>query len=85
MSAPPVSDGAKDRYSTIPLSVAGIITTVAGRCTQGYSGDGGLATSAELDTPIRVWVDPSRHVLVAEALNHRVRTFGVPMGLPVAR
>ncbi len=35
----------------------GIITTVVGTGTGGYSGDGGLATSAKLSYPFSVAVD----------------------------
>eukprot|EP01040_Poterioochromonas_malhamensis_P014982 gene14982-biopygen3473 len=35
------------------------IQTVAGSANRGYSGDGGLATNAELHSPYGVWVDAS--------------------------
>ena len=35
----------------------GIVTTVAGDGTEGYSGDGGAATNAELDAPFGVALD----------------------------
>ncbi len=35
----------------------GIITTIAGTGTTGFSGDGGAATSATLSTPYGVGVD----------------------------
>eukprot|EP01042_Synura_sphagnicola_P015774 gene15774-19980_t len=35
----------------------GYIHTVAGSANRGYSGDGGLATNAELHSPYGVWVD----------------------------
>src|SRR5208283_23612 len=37
----------------------GIITTVAGNGTNGYSGDGSAATNANLDTPTGMAVDTS--------------------------
>jgi len=49
------------------------ITTVAGNGTQGYSGDGGQATSAAFNQPVYVAVDPDGNLFIADSLNHRVR------------
>jgi sugar lactone lactonase YvrE len=51
----------------------GGITTVAGRGTGGYSGDGGAATQAELESPAGVAVDSAGNVYVAEDSNGIVR------------
>jgi hypothetical protein len=51
----------------------GIITTVAGNGTNGYSGDGGAATNASLNQPQRISVDAAGNLLIADFLNHRVR------------
>ena len=52
---------------------AGIITTVGGSSSRGSSGDGGVATSAQLDTPSGVWVDSDGNIFVADTNNHRIR------------
>ena len=51
----------------------GIITTVAGNGTSGYSGDAGNATSAELNEPWGVAVDISGNVYVSDTFNNRIR------------
>jgi uncharacterized protein (TIGR03437 family) len=51
----------------------GIITTVAGNGTAGYSGDGGPATSAELDGPYRVTVDTSGNIYIPDSSNSVIR------------
>ena len=51
----------------------GIMTTVAGNGTAGYSGDGGPATSAELQTPFGVAVDASGNLYVADYGSNVVR------------
>jgi hypothetical protein len=51
----------------------GIISTVAGNGTAGYSGDGGLATSAELKSPAGVAVDSTGNIYIADTFNNRVR------------
>jgi sugar lactone lactonase YvrE len=51
----------------------GIITTVAGNSAYGYSGDGGLATHAELNNPDGVALDASRNLYIADTYNHRIR------------
>src|ERR1022692_1526795 len=59
-------------------AATGIITTVAGNRAEGYSGDGGPATSAELNLPIGVAVDSSGNVYIADSNNYRIRLL-VPM------
>ena len=54
-------------------SVTKVITTVAGNGTSGYSGDGGLATSAELNQPNGVSVDGYGNIYIADKGNNRIR------------
>ena len=51
----------------------GIITLVAGTGKQGFSGDGGPATSATLFSPFGVCADASENVYIADTYNHRIR------------
>jgi sugar lactone lactonase YvrE len=51
----------------------GIITTVAGNGTRGYSGDGGLATGAELNIPNTVAVDGAGNLYIADSYNWVIR------------
>jgi len=51
----------------------GIITTVAGKDTAGYSGDGGLATAAKLNNPNDVAVDAAGNIYISDEYNHRIR------------
>jgi myo-inositol-hexaphosphate 3-phosphohydrolase/sugar lactone lactonase YvrE len=55
------------------VSASGVITTIAGTGSAGYSGDGGPATSAKLNNPHGVAVDGAGNVYVADSPNHRVR------------
>jgi NHL repeat len=50
-----------------------IITTVAGSGTCGYSGDGGPATSADLNQPYKVAVDSSGDIYIADTANCVIR------------
>jgi sugar lactone lactonase YvrE len=55
------------------VTVAGIITTIAGTGEQGFAGDGGAATSALLDSPAGVAVDTAGNVYIADTHNNRIR------------
>jgi uncharacterized protein (TIGR03437 family) len=55
------------------MSATGIITTVAGNGTRGFSGDGGPATSAELQFPYQVAVDSLGNLYIADYGNQRIR------------
>jgi len=52
---------------------AGTISTVAGTGTCGYSGDGGLATGAQLSQPYGVAVDRFGNIFIADTGNCLVR------------
>jgi RHS repeat-associated protein len=54
----------------------GIITTVAGNGTYDYSGDGGPATSAVLNSPFGVAVGPNGSIYIADLNNNRIRRIG---------
>jgi trimeric autotransporter adhesin len=51
----------------------GILTAVAGNGTGGFSGDGGPATSAQLDQPMGIALDSSGNVYIADTYNFRIR------------
>ncbi len=51
----------------------GIITTIAGTGTLGFSGDNGAATSANLYYPFTVSVDNSNNYYIADTYNNRIR------------
>jgi uncharacterized protein (TIGR03437 family) len=55
------------------VDTKGIITTVAGNGTAGFSGDGGLATQAELNAPTGVCTDASGNLFIVDVFNYRVR------------
>jgi uncharacterized protein (TIGR03437 family) len=65
-----VADTANARVRKIS---GGTITTVAGSGTQGYSGDGAAATSAQLNTPVGLAVDKAGNLYIADVDDSVVR------------
>jgi SMP-30/Gluconolactonase/LRE-like region len=55
------------------VSASGTITTIAGTGVPGFSGDGGPATSAQLNQPQGVAVDGHGNVYISDQFNARVR------------
>ena len=55
------------------VNTDGIISTIAGDSLPSYSGDGGLATSAEVHSPEDVAVDSSGNVYIADTANAYIR------------
>jgi sugar lactone lactonase YvrE len=66
-----IADGANERIRLVNAS--GIINTIAGNGTAGYSGDGGQASAAELNFPACVALDASGNIYIADLLNQRIR------------
>lgn len=55
------------------VSTSGIIITLAGTGVAGFSGDGGVATDAQLNAPFGIAIDGSGNLFIADETNHRVR------------
>jgi uncharacterized protein (TIGR03437 family) len=60
-------------YRVRVIAASGAINTVAGDGTQGFAGDGGSATSAELNGQFGLAIDPSGNLLIADSTNNRIR------------
>ena len=58
-----------------------IINTVAGNGTAGFSGDGGLATNAQLNYPEAVWVDSAGNMFIVDTDNCRIRRVDSTTGI----
>ncbi|MES9895786.1 MAG: Ig-like domain-containing protein, partial [Candidatus Thiodiazotropha endolucinida] len=55
------------------VSVDGVISTFAGDGTEGFSGDGGDAVNASLNSPRGISIGPNGSFYIADMRNHRVR------------
>src|SRR5262245_28805833 len=66
-----IADPANTRIRRV--SATGIITTVAGDGTFGFSGDGGPATAAQISAPNGVAALPDGGFLIADTGNSRIR------------
>jgi sugar lactone lactonase YvrE len=73
-----VADSANNAVRMV--STAGIISTIAGTGTAGYSGDNGAAISATLDNPQGVTIDSQGNVYISDQSNNRVREVSTPTG-----
>ena len=63
------------------VDAAGVITTIAGTGTQGFSGDGGPAVAARLDSPEGLALDANDHLYIADTHNQRIRRVDLATGL----
>ncbi len=62
-------------------AITGLISTIAGNGTSGFSGDGGIATSATLTSPAGVFVDDTGHVYISVPNNRRIRKVNASTGI----
>ncbi|NBT49081.1 MAG: hypothetical protein EBT07_14925, partial [Actinobacteria bacterium] len=76
-----IADTSNNRIRKVDVNTQ-IISTIAGNYNSGYAGDGGLATSAQLNNPTDVKVDMSNNVYICDTDNNRVRKITFPINLP---
>ena len=57
------------------------ITTVAGNGASGFSGDGGLATTAKLNLPFNLTFDKSDNIYIADTYNNSIRKIDSESGI----
>jgi hypothetical protein len=67
-----IADNASHRVRKLALST-GIISTIAGTGTAGFSGDGGPAVAAQLDHPTHLAFDKAGNLFIADYSNNRIR------------
>ena len=83
-----IADSLNNRIRKVGTN--GIITTMAGNGTNGYSGDGGAATNASLSDPSGLALDASGNLFIADSGNQLIRkvdTNGIMstvLGIPCA-
>lgn len=65
-----MGDGSRRSSDTLNY---GIISTIAGTGSNGFSGDGGAATSARFSLPVGIAVAPDGSMVIADFNNNRVR------------
>src|ERR1700722_3019975 len=63
------------------VDTVGNITIIAGTGTQGFSGDLGPATSATLDSPQGLALDPASNLYIADTHNQRIRKLNLTTGV----
>lgn len=59
--------------SVFEITTGGVLMLVAGNSRPGFSGDGGPAINAQLDTPQGLAVDSSGNLYIADSRNNRIR------------
>ena len=64
------------------INAAGIISTIVGTGTPGYSGDGGPAVLAEINQITGVAVDTSGNIYISDNNNNRIRATSFPVHAP---
>jgi sugar lactone lactonase YvrE len=71
--------------NTLMVVSPGTITTIAGNGTQGYGGDGGPATLAEMNQPFGTAVDANGNVFIADFDGNRIRVINTqPTAITIA-
>jgi sugar lactone lactonase YvrE len=62
-----------NNHRILKIDKDGIISRIAGDCTAGYFGDGGVATKAQLNQPKGLALDNNGNIYVADSHNNVIR------------
>jgi len=63
------------------INLSGVISTVAGNGTAGFTGDGGAATSAQLNNPSGLGIDAAGNLYLSDTGNQRIRKLELASGI----
>ena len=75
-----IADSFNNRVRRVDAGT-GRIETVAGTGQQGFSGDGDLATEAQLNSPSGVVIDDKGNIIIADTFNNRIRMVDARTGI----
>ena len=67
-----IADSGNSRIQRVDAAT-GIVTTVAGTGFAGFSGDGLLAKTAQLNLPLGIAIDAANNIYIADTSNNRIR------------
>lgn len=75
-----IGDAANHRVRKVDVR-SGLISTVAGTGVAGYNGDGGLADTSKLNTPVCLAFDNLGNLYIGDGNNHRIRKVDALTGI----
>jgi gliding motility-associated-like protein len=69
-------------YQILKMDVlSGAVSIVAGTGSAGFSGDGGLASNAQMNICASIYLDNSGNIFFSDQLNHRIRKISATSGI----
>jgi hypothetical protein len=68
-------------HRIVAIDTQGMIRLIAGTGTAGFSGDGGPARTAQLNTPYGLAMAPNGDLIFADAGNKRIRRIDARTGV----
>ena len=76
-----IADGTNGARIWKTVLATGVTTVVAGTGVEGFSGDGGPASSAQLNAPSAVALDAAGNLYIADTSNNRIRKIDAKSGV----
>jgi sugar lactone lactonase YvrE len=76
-----IADGSNNTVRLVTASTGGVISTVAGNGTAGFSGDGAQATAAQISGVAGIALDGAGNLYIVDSGNHRIRIVNTTTGI----